>query len=174
MSEAKLVFITGPSGAGKSTTAKEVATKWPTMCALLDFDKIRTLIKSGYAEPAIGWNDETERQWELTKQIVMAMAKAYTDNGVSVVLEVFATPHDYPKWKELFGDIPYKSFALLPDLDVVVARNNQREGTPKLKESDITRNYDWSIDWKSTEDIIVLNNGARSAADISVDIIEKS
>jgi len=79
-----------------------VAARWPSICAVLNFDEIRRLIKSGYAEPATGWNEATEQQWELAKHTVMAMAKAYIDNGVSVVLEVFATSYDFRKWKQFW------------------------------------------------------------------------
>jgi hypothetical protein len=33
-------------------------------------------IKSGYAEPAISWNDEADRQRELAKPVTAAMARA--------------------------------------------------------------------------------------------------
>lgn len=172
MSAAKLIFITGPSGSGKSATAKEVAASWPTTCALLDFDNIRTFIQSGYAEPANGWNDETEKQWELAKHVVTAMAQAYTSSGVSVVLEVFATPHDYPQWQDLFGDMAYKTFALLPEVSVVVGRNNQREGTARLKESDIAQNYDWSVGWKDIDGVTVIDNGNQSVVNVANHIIK--
>jgi len=51
------------------------------------------------------------------------MAKAYIDDDVSVVLEVFATPHDFPKWKQLFGELPYRAVALVSEVEVILARN---------------------------------------------------
>lgn len=66
----KIIFITGPSGSGKTTTAACVAETWPTICALIDFDKIRTCVKSGYAEPAHGWNDKTLRLSEIMSALV--------------------------------------------------------------------------------------------------------
>jgi predicted kinase len=174
MSNAKLIFITGPSGTGKSTTAKQVAVSYPTPCALLDFDSIREFIKSGYAEPADGWNDETERQWDIAKQVVTAMAHTYISKNVSVVIATFATPHDWPTWKELFRDIPHKAFALLPDVDALLARNNQREGIAKLKESDITQNYEWSVGWNNTADMIVIDNGLADIGTVADQIIEQS
>lgn len=174
MSTAKLIFITGPSGAGKSTTAKEVASKWPSTCALLDFDKIRTLIKAGYAEPALEWNDETASQWGLAMQVIKAMAQAYIDNNVSVVVEVFATPSDLSKWQALFGDIPFRAFVLLPDLDVVIARNEERKGVTKLMEHKVRENYEWSVGWSKISGITILDNGHAEVADIAIKIMKFS
>jgi hypothetical protein len=147
---------------------------WPSTCAVLNFDEIRRLIKSGYAEPAIEWNEATERQWELAKHVVIAMAKTYIDNDISVVLEVFATPHDFPKWKRLFGDLPYTAVALVPELEVVLARNDQRQGVPKLKESDVTRNHEWSLGWKDVPKMTVIDNGIHNAADVAQEILDLS
>lgn len=174
MRKTVLIFITGPSGAGKTTTASEVAARWPSKCALIDFDSIRTLIKSSYAEPAKGWNDETEQQWDIAKQVVASMAETYIKNNVSVVIPVFATPHDYPTWEKLFANMPYKPFALLPDMEVVLARNNQRKNIARLKESDITQNYEWSVEWKNTADVIVIDNGTAKIADIADLIIRQT
>jgi adenylylsulfate kinase-like enzyme len=68
----RVVFITGPSGSGKSTIAVHVAQRWPTTCALLDFDRVRTFVRSGYAEPAYGWSAECERQWSLARDVRLA------------------------------------------------------------------------------------------------------
>lgn len=174
MNTAKLIFLTGPSGSGKSTTAKEVASNWPTKCALLDFDYVRTLIKSGYAEPANGWNDETEKQWDIAKQVVTTIARKYIDNNVSVVIEAFATPHDYPTWQKLFGDIKPATFVLIPNLEVVLVRNNQRQGIAKLKESDIKQNYEWSESWAKISDGTIIDNSTITTKQTAEKIIKAS
>lgn len=154
-----VIVITGPSGSGKSTTAEILASKWGNKCALLKFDKLRTLIKSGYVEPAHGWNEETKRQWDITKKVFTEMSKAYNANNVDVVLEVFITPgEDYQSWKDLLVGVQFKTFVLLPTRESVIVRNNQREGIEKLKETDINQNYDWSEGWKDVEDAIVIDN----------------
>jgi adenylylsulfate kinase-like enzyme len=153
-----IVFVTGPSGAGKSTTAAQVAADWPDRCAFIDFDRIRTFIKSGYAEPAFGWNEETEQQWEIGKQVVAAMVAAYLAHNVSVVIDAFATFHDYPTWQALFGNTEYHTFALLPNLQVVLQRNNERTGAAKLKESDVRQNYEWSERWRTVEGVTIMDN----------------
>jgi hypothetical protein len=144
------------------------------MCAAIDFDEIRTLIKSGYAEPSIEWNEPAEWQWDLAMRVVIAMAKAYLDSGVSVVLEVFATPHDLPAWKNLLGNLPYNVIVLLPDVEIVLARNSQREGTRRLTGDSVRQNYEWSLDWKSVSGVTVIDNGHKSIGEVAGEILDLS
>lgn len=153
-----LIFLTGPSAAGKSTTAKLLASKWHKTCALIDFDKIRTFIKSGYVEPAIEWNDKAKQQWDLAKEVVTEMSKIYNKHDVDVVLEVFATPNDFENYKDLLKDLNYKFVVLLPTLESAIIRNNQRKGLPKLKEKDIRQNYEWSEGWRNIKEAIIIDN----------------
>jgi energy-coupling factor transporter ATP-binding protein EcfA2 len=162
----KIIFITGPSGSGKSTTAARISEMWPSACAFLKFDEIRTFIKSGYAEPANGCNSETERQWTIAKEVVISMAKTYIANDVDAVIEAFANPHDYSTWQTLFDPVSYQTFALLPPVEVALARNNARSGVAGLKESDIKQNHEWSVGWKDVPGVIVIDN-----SNINVDLL---
>jgi energy-coupling factor transporter ATP-binding protein EcfA2 len=168
----KIIFITGPSGSGKSTSAACVADKWPNTCALLKFDELRTFIKSGYAEPADGWNDETERQWTITKKIVTAMAKSYIANEVDVVIEAFSNPGDYSTWQALFNPMDYQTFALLPPVEVALLRNDTRSGAAKLKESDIKQNHEWSAGWSEVDGVTVFDNTHINVETLAEEIIK--
>jgi predicted kinase len=161
----KIIFITGPSGSGKSTTAAKVAALFPSPCALLKFDEIRTFVKSGYAEPANGWDDETTRQWELAKTIVSSMAKAYLESGISAVIEAFSNPGDYTTWTSLFSEVgKYQTFAFMPSLKTTLARNASRTAAARLKVADIRQNHEWSVGWEEVEGVTVFDN-----TDIDVD-----
>lgn len=153
-----VVFIIGPSGSGKSTTAALLSSTWHTTCALLKFDKIRTFIKSGYAEPAHGWNEKTKAQWDIAKEVVAGMSRAYNNNKIDVILEVFATPNDLDSYKELFEGLDYRFIVLLPTLETVLTRNNQREGVEKLKDEVIRQNYKWSEAWRDVKGAVVIDN----------------
>jgi AAA domain len=174
MGDPMLVFITGPTGAGKSASAEAVADKWPGTCAVINFDHIRRLVRSGYAEPAFGWNDEAARQWELARRVSVAMARAYLSGGVSVVLEVFATPDDFPGWQQLFGDLARKAVALVPELDVVLARNDQRSGVTRLPNCDMRRNYEWSTGWADVPGVDVIDNSTKDIGDVAEEILRLS
>lgn len=154
-----ITLITGPSGSGKSSTAEELASHWKSKCALIKFDKLRTFIKSGYAEPALGWNEETKRQWDVAKQVVAEMSKVYNRNNIQVFIDAFITPgEDYESWKILFKDLQLKTIVLLPSQKTVLDRNNQRDGIERLKEEDINQNYEWSKAWGNIPGVKVIDN----------------
>ncbi len=167
----RIVFVSGPSGSGKSTTARHVAAHMSGLCALLDFDQVRLLVKAGYAEPAYGWNEDTERQWAIAKSVVGAMASTYCQQGVNVVIEAFATPHDYSFWRELVAGAPFSAFVLLPPVEVALERNAQRSGAAKLKDSDIRQHHDWSMGWYDVEDVTVLDNATITPEEVAADIV---
>jgi energy-coupling factor transporter ATP-binding protein EcfA2 len=152
----RVVFITGPSGSGKSTIAVHVAQRWPTTCVLLDFDRLRTFVRSGYAEPAYGWSAECERQWSLARNVIAAAVPVYAAQSVAVVVEACANTGDFDRWQAAFDSIPVSTFVLLPPLDVVLARNRQRQGAARLTDDDIRSNYAASLDWRDGNGVTVL------------------
>jgi energy-coupling factor transporter ATP-binding protein EcfA2 len=152
----RVVFITGPSGSGKSTIAVHVAQRWPTTCVLLDFDRVRTFVRSGYAEPAYGWSAECERQWALARDVIAAAVPVYAAQSVTVVVEAYANTGDFDRWQAAFGSIPVSTFVLLPPVELVLARNRQRHGAARLTDDDIRGNYAASLDWRDGNGVTVL------------------
>jgi hypothetical protein len=106
---------------------------------------MRAFVKSGYAEPANGWDRETARQWEVAKAVVASVAKSYLESNISVVVEAFANSGEYTTWTSLLSEVGnYQTFALMPPLETVLARNASRAGVARLKEADIKQNHEWS------------------------------
>jgi hypothetical protein len=54
----------------------------------------------------------------------------------------------------------------------LLARNSQREGTARLKDSNSTQNYEWSVSWKDVTDVTVIDNGSLDIEAITKQIIE--
>jgi energy-coupling factor transporter ATP-binding protein EcfA2 len=150
-----VVFITGPSGSGKSTVAERVAERWPTTCVLLDFDRLRTFIRSGYAEPAYGWTAECERQWSLARRVIAAAVPVYLAQSVDVVVDAYANPGDFDLWRAAFGSVPTRTFVLMPPLALALARNRQREGPARLIDEDVRGNYAASAGWRDADVTVV-------------------
>ena len=75
MADRPVLLITGPAGAGKSATADAWARSRPFPCAHVSLDDIREQVKSGFAYPPDGWNDETQRQYDLARGNVATMAR---------------------------------------------------------------------------------------------------
>jgi hypothetical protein len=149
----RLVLSSGPSGSGKTTVARKVAEWWPHTCVLLDFDRQRTFVKAGYAEPSYGWNDECECQWALARDVIAAVIPLYVGRDVDVVVHAYANVGDYDLWQAAFGDVAYRTFVLLPTLAAVIERNNGRCGAAKVTEADVRNNYAAFLSWRITPGI---------------------
>jgi len=149
----EVVFITGPSGAGKSTTAKELTETQIETWALISQDHIRTFIKAGYANPEAEWTGETKKQWSVSIAICCDMAKRYHEAGINCVIELFAPPTEFEKWKQYLDVLPYKLFVLLPDVEKTVYRNSNRK--LPMKEEDVRENHEWFTEWKPSEATII-------------------
>lgn len=149
----KVIIITGPSGAGKSTTTKYLAEKSVGEWAIINQDDIRALVKAGYRPADIEWTDATKRQWNVSILIATDMIKRYFDAGINCVVDLFAPPSEFEKWKEYIGDVDYQLIVLLPDVETTVKRNANRENI--MKEDKIRENHGWFMQWKPSEATII-------------------
>lgn len=147
------IIITGPSGAGKSTVALAVAEQMPDTWAFISQDGMREHIKAGYCHADVEWTDETRRQWEVSITICCDMVKRYHEANISCVVEMFAPPSEFEKWKQQLKGFDYKLVVLLPDVQKTVDRNANRE--LKMKEEKIRENHEWFTKWEPTEAIII-------------------
>ncbi len=167
----KIIIITGPSGAGKSTIAKKLAETLDGTWALISQDDTRELIKAGYKDADIEWTDETRKQWEVSIYICCDMVRRYYEANINCVVELFAPPTEFEKWKQQLKDIFYELFVLLPDVEKTVYRNANRELS--MKEEKIRENYEWFTQWKPNEATIIdttKHSAEESAAEIKRNI----
>jgi energy-coupling factor transporter ATP-binding protein EcfA2 len=149
----EVIFITGPSGAGKSTTTGHLAETLAGTWALVSQDGIRTLVKAGYKDPDVPWTDATRKQWEVSISICCDMVKRYYQVGIHCVVEIFAPPEEFGKWRQGLTGVPYKLFVLLPDLEETVRRNANRE--IPMPEASIRENHAWFTQWQPGEATII-------------------
>lgn len=143
----KVIIVTGPSGAGKSTTAKHLAEKSVGEWAIVSQDDIRALVKAGYRPADIEWTDATKRQWDVSVLIATDMIKRYFEAGINCVVDLFAPPSEFEKWKEHIKSVDYRLIVLLPDVETTVKRNSDRENI--MKEEKIRENHSWFMQWES-------------------------
>ena len=87
---------------------------WPGEARCLHFDRLRTFVRSGYAEPAYGWSAECERQWSLARNVIAAAVPVYAAESVTVVVEAYANTVDFDQRQAAFGSIPASTFVLVP------------------------------------------------------------
>jgi cytidylate kinase len=146
----RVILITGPSGAGKSTTSRAFAERRSAPTALLDQDHIRTFIASGFARPDRDWDEESERQWRLAKNICLDAITRYADAGFEVVIDAYAPATEGTfAWAHPTASV--ERVVLLPRWDVIVERNAMREAALDIEP--LRRNYE-SFEGSAGDDVI--------------------
>lgn len=149
----KVLIITGTSGSGKSSTSKVLSETLPGTWALISQDDIRGLVKAGYKSAGEDWTDETRKQWEASIDICSDMIKRYRQYGINCILELFAPPSEFEKWKPKLKNTDYQLFVLIPTVETVIHRNANRE--LKMKESKIRENHEWFTVWQPEQAKII-------------------
>jgi Zeta toxin len=129
------VLLIGPAGAGKTSVARYWADHRAEPTAHISLDDVREWVRSGFADPQAGWNDQCEAQYRLARRTCGFAARNHLANGISCVIDDAVFP-DRPAvglggWKRHVGPglLPV---VLLPGLDVVLARNAERSGSRRL------------------------------------------
>ena len=157
-----VVLVTGPAGAGKTATASAWAKSHRHPTVHLSIDTIRKFVKSGYANPEDGWNEETQRQYDLAQSACAEVARKYVEGGYWCAIDDAVFPDwpevGYGKWQAVLGPIQHRLIVLLPSLDRVLERNRARPGNSRLKESTVRVIYDMMIEWRGRSDAVVIDN----------------
>ncbi|MDQ5913171.1 MAG: hypothetical protein QG659_593 [Patescibacteria group bacterium] len=149
----KVVILTGTSGSGKSSTSKVLSGTLPGTWALISQDDIRELVKAGYKSAAEEWTDDTKNQWEVSIDICCDMIKRYHQYDINCILEMFAPPSEFEKWKPKLNGIDYQLFVLMPNLETTLERHRGRKG--KMTEEQIRENHEWFTSWQPDQATII-------------------
>ncbi|MFJ8184099.1 Pro-rich N-terminal domain-containing protein [Streptomyces sp. NPDC096105] len=144
------VLLIGPAGAGKTSVAKYWADHRRVPTAHISLDDVREWVRSGFADPQTGWNDNSEAQYRLARRTCGFAARNFLANGISCVLDDAVFP-DRPVvglggWKRHVGPglLPV---VLLPGLDVVLERNAERTGNRRLSDEEVARIHGRMAGW---------------------------
>ncbi|MEY9963906.1 hypothetical protein ABIA33_001940 [Streptacidiphilus sp. MAP12-16] len=144
------VLLIGPAGAGKTSVARHWADHRRTPTAHISLDDVREWVRSGFANPQSGWNDQSEAQYRLARRTCGFAARNYLANGISCIIDDAVFP-DRPAiglggWKRHVGP-ELLPVVLLPGLDVVLARNAQRSGVRRLEDEEVARIHGRMAGW---------------------------
>lgn len=144
------VLLIGPAGAGKTSVAKYWADHRRVPTAHISLDDVREWVRSGFADPQSGWNDNSEAQYRLARRTCGFAARNFLANGISCVLDDAVFP-DRPVvglggWKRHVGPglLPV---VLLPGLDIVLERNAERTGNRRLTDEEVARIHGRMAGW---------------------------
>ncbi|MFF9110693.1 Pro-rich N-terminal domain-containing protein [Streptomyces sp. NPDC014776] len=144
------VLLIGPAGAGKTSVARYWADHRGVPTAHISLDDVREWVRSGFADPQSGWNDNSEAQYRLARRTCGFAARNFLANGISCILDDAVFP-DRPVvglggWKRHVGPglLPV---VLLPGLDVVLERNAERTGNRRLTDEEVARIHGRMAGW---------------------------
>ncbi|WP_369269855.1 Pro-rich N-terminal domain-containing protein [Streptomyces sp. R11] len=144
------VLLIGPAGAGKTSVAKYWADHRRVPTAHISLDDVREWVRSGFADPQSGWNDNSEAQYRLARRTCGFAARNFLANGISCILDDAVFP-DRPVvglggWKRHVGPglLPV---VLLPGLEIVLERNAERTGNRRLTDEEVARIHGRMAGW---------------------------
>ncbi|WP_376772881.1 AAA family ATPase [Streptomyces himalayensis] len=144
------VLLIGPAGAGKTSVARYWADQRRVPTAHISLDDVREWVRSGFANPQSGWNDNSEAQYRLARRTCGFAARNFLANGISCILDDAVFP-DRPVvglggWQRHVGPglLPV---VLLPGLDVVLERNAERSGNRRLTDEEVARIHGRMAGW---------------------------
>ena len=144
------VLLIGAAGAGKTTLARHWADHRATPTAHISLDDVREWVRSGFADPQAGWNENSEAQYRLARRTCGFAARNFLANGVSCIIDDAVFP-DRPAvglggWKRHVGPglLPV---VLLPGLEIVLSRNAERSGNRRLSDEEVARIHGRMAGW---------------------------
>jgi adenylylsulfate kinase-like enzyme len=154
----RVLLLSGPSGSGKSTTARAWADTRSETTAWIDCDAVRGFIRAGYARPDVSFDAEAERQWMLAARLSASMARAYIDESIRCVIDVYAPPTQTPDvWDHLLTGLVVIRVHLFPSFEVCRQRNARRKQNARLADEDLQGNYSgyaWCLERASSAHVI--------------------
>ncbi|MFF8816244.1 Pro-rich N-terminal domain-containing protein [Streptomyces pactum] len=156
------VLLIGPAGAGKTTVARHWADRRRVPTAHISLDDVREWVRSGFANPQSGWNDNSEAQYRLARRTCGFAARNFLANGISCILDDAVFP-DRPVvglggWKRHVGPglLPV---VILPGLEIVLERNAKRSGNRRLSDEEVARIHGRMAGWYGSGLPIIDNSG---------------
>lgn len=149
--EKNFVFlITGPAGAGKSSVSNELAKKFEKS-VVIDVDFLRNMIISGRVRPW-PWSEEVKIQMSLAVKNTCDLAHNFLQAGYTVIINDVARTTLLSLYKEYFSDKELKIFLLLPTVEALLKRFDERGTNDDLRKRTIELHEKFSqvkneIDW---------------------------
>lgn len=142
MNKPFICLITGPAGSGKSSTSKALANKFERS-AVIEVDILRHMIKGGYVRP---WphNEEVDLQVSLSVKNACDMANNFIEKGFSVFIDDVVGRKLLEQYSNFFKYKNFKAFLLMPSLESLLKRFDNRGDDKELRERTIELHKNFS------------------------------
>ncbi len=165
-----ICLITGPAGSGKSSVSKALASKFERS-AVIEVDTLRHMIKGGYARP---WphSEEVDLQVSLSVKNACDMANNLLEKGFSVFIDDVVGRKLLAQYSDSFKDKNFKAFLLMPSLEALLARFDNRGDDKDLRVRTIELHKNFSE--KKNELNCQIINSSDQTLEETVDEIYKS
>jgi hypothetical protein len=168
-----VLLLTGPAGAGKTTVAAEWASRRSAPTAHISLDDVRDFMKAGYANPEDGWNERTQAQYDLARELCATIARRYVESGISCAVDDAIFPAwaavGYDGWRSALRDVPHMLLVLLPRLEVARDRNVGHEGHRRLRPETVQTIYDDMLPWREAG-VPLIDNSDLSVAETVAEV----
>jgi guanylate kinase len=138
MSEKKSNFvclITGPMGSGKSSVSNALANRFERS-AVIQVDTLRGMIKGGFVRP-YPHNDEVDLQLSLVAKNACDMANNFLEKDFCVFIDGIVGKKLFEQYSNFFKDRNFKAFLLLPSLEALLVRFDNRGKYKEIRERTI-------------------------------------
>ena len=125
-------LITGPMGAGKSSVSNALADKFERS-AVIEVDKLRGMIKGGFVRPS-PHTAEVDLQLSLSAKNACDVANNFLEKGFNVFIDGIVGRKLLKQYSSYFKDKNFKAFLLLPSLETLLARFDDRGDYVELRQ----------------------------------------
>ncbi len=170
MNKTFICLITGPAGSGKSSVSKALASKFERS-AVIEVDTLRHMIKGGYVRP-YPYNEEVELQLSLCTKNACDMATNLLEKGFNVFIDDVVGRKILEQYSNFFKDKNFKAFLLMPSLEALLKRFDDRGDNKELRERTIELHKSFSEKQDKLNCLII--NSSNQTLEETVDEIYKS
>ena len=125
-------LITGPAGGGKTSVSNALAKRFERS-AVIEVDTLQGMIKGGHVRPW-PYNNEAASQLFLSAQNACDVANNFLERDFNVIIADAVGKTQLEQYSNFFKDRNFKTFLLLPSLEVLRARFDNREDNKELRE----------------------------------------
>lgn len=122
-------------GSGKSSVSNALANRFERS-AVIQVDTLRGMIKGGFVRP-YPHNDEVDLQLSLVAKNACDMANNFLEKDFCVFIDGIVGKKLFEQYSNFFKDRNFKAFLLLPSLEALLVRFDNRGKYKEIRERTI-------------------------------------